>query len=125
EKEKLESVQERAEAHVQERLLDLLVERPEPPAHRSSNPLAAMFGSTPSEDDEDEAAESESYRTRVQQAERLRERMKQKLEAGELEETEVEIEVEEAKQGQARIFGPVGMEEMGFDMQGMLGNLFP
>src|SRR5690606_28588707 len=24
-----------------------------------------------------------------------------------------------------RVFGPVGMEEMGFDMQGMMGNLFP
>jgi len=55
----------------------------------------------------------------------LRARMKEKLANGELENAEVELEVEESRQGTARVFGPVGMEEMGFDMQSALGNLFP
>jgi len=133
ENEKLVAVQERAAELVNGRLLDLLVEKPEPrpsrnaaSAYAAGSPFATMFGQdangTESDDSDDS---SESYRIQVEQAERLRERMKQKLEAGELENAEVEIEVEEQRQGQARIFGPVGMEEMGFDMQGMLGNMFP
>jgi ATP-dependent HslUV protease ATP-binding subunit HslU len=82
-----------------------------------------MWGQNP-EDDEEDAA-STSYQTQMEQAERLRTRMRDKLKNGELENTEVEIEVEEQRGGGARIFGPVGMEEMGFDMQSALGNLFP
>jgi len=124
EKEKIEAVQERAAELVTDRILDLLVEKPQPRAKRASaaNPFGAMFGQDADGEGDDE---SESYKLQVQQAERLRERMKEKLLNGELEDAEVEIEVEERQQGNARIFGPVGMEEMGFDMQGMLGNMFP
>jgi ATP-dependent HslUV protease ATP-binding subunit HslU len=127
EKEKLEGVQERAQSGVAERLLDLLVERPTPRTKATANPFASMFGdtSTPEEDEEQDEVR-DSYRIQAEQAERLRARMKEKLEAGELEETEVEIEIEEHTTApQARIFGPAGMEEMGMDMQNMLGNLFP
>src|SRR4028118_677913 len=123
EKEKLESVQGRATELVEERVLDLLVERPEPRARRAKNPFETMWGQNP-EDDEEDAASS-SYQTQMEQAERLRGRMREKLANGELENAEVEIEVEEQRGGGARIFGPVGMEEMGFDMQSALGNLFP
>jgi ATP-dependent HslUV protease ATP-binding subunit HslU len=126
EKEKLESVQERAEAGVADRLLDLLVEKPVPRAKSAANPFATMFPGVSTPQDSEEEDVSDSYRIQAEQAERLRERMKTKLEAGELEETEVELEVEEHSAApQARIFGPGGMEEMGMDMQNMLGNLFP
>jgi len=129
EKEKLEGVQERAAELVTDRLLDLLVERPQPPARRTQNPFASVFGagSTLGDSTEDELDEtaSSSYQTQLQTAERLRGRFKEKLLNGQLEETEVEIETEEKGQGSARIFGPAGMEEMGLDMQGMLSNLFP
>ncbi|HEX8235515.1 MAG TPA: ATP-dependent protease ATPase subunit HslU [Abditibacteriaceae bacterium] len=123
EKEKLESVQDLAKELVEERVLDLLVERPEPRARRAKNPFETMWGQSPDDDDED--VTSSSYQTQMEQAERLRTRMKGKLANGELENAEVEIEVEEQRGGGARIFGPVGMEEMGFDMQSALGNLFP
>ncbi|MBV9471063.1 MAG: ATP-dependent protease ATPase subunit HslU, partial [Abitibacteriaceae bacterium] len=86
-----------------------------------------MFGSTPgfNQPGESEDAASASYKVQVEQAERLRARMKEKLANGELEEADVEIETEEQRPGTARIFSPVGMEEMGVDMQSMLGNLFP
>ncbi|MBV9864916.1 MAG: ATP-dependent protease ATPase subunit HslU [Abitibacteriaceae bacterium] len=129
EKEKIESVQDRAAELATERILDLLVERPQPPVKRNanSNTLAAMFGSTPgfNQPGESEDAASASYKVQVEQAERLRARMKEKLANGELEEADVEIETEEQRPGTARIFSPVGMEEMGVDMQSMLGNLFP
>lgn len=141
EKEQLERVQERAADAAQARILDLLVERPTPrprhtgpPSPFGGNPFATMFEMGSDDDDEssnegeehEEGTVSDSYRIQAEQADRLRARMKKKLEAGELEETEVEIEVEEQHSGgSARVFGPVGMEEMGFDMQGMMGSLFP
>ena len=133
EKEKLEEVQERAAAAAQERVLDLLVETPAPRSRRASghaaaNPFASMFPDVSTPDDGEDESEniSDSYRIQAEQASRLRERMKTKLDAGELEDTEVEIEVEESTQSpSARIFGPSGMEEMGMDMQNMLGNMFP
>ncbi len=128
EKEKLEAVQERATELTTERLLDLLVERPEPRPRRTrkgaESPFAAMFGQSGEAEEEDDTT-SESYQTQVQQAERLRARMKEKLLGGELESAEVEVEIEESRGGSARVFGPGGMEEMGFDMQSALGNLFP
>ncbi len=118
EKEKLASVQERAEGRVPERLLDLLVEKPSPP-QRAGNPFGGMWGQGV-----DEGASSASYRTQVEQSERLRSRMKEKLERGELEEAEVEVEIEEKRAGGPMFMGP-GMEEMGGDMSAMLGSLMP
>jgi len=122
EKEKLAGVQENAKTQVEERLLDLLVERPEPRARRARNPFETMFGQAEEADDE---TESDSYQVQMEQAERLRGRMKEKLAAGELESAEVEVEIEESRGGSARMFGPGGMEDMSFDMQNALGNLFP
>jgi len=121
EKERLEGVQEKAEERMKERLLDLLVERPAPPNRKSNNPFGAMF----SGQSVDEPPPSEAYRVQVEQAERLRSRMREKLEGGELENAEVEIEVEEKRSGGAGFMAPGGMEEMGVDMQNMIGNLFP
>lgn len=118
EKEMLTDVQDKAKERVGERLLDLLVERPQPKA-KSATPMGFWGGNLP-EDSEDEA-----YKTQLEQAERLRSRMKEKLENGELENAEVELDVEEKQSGGARIFTPAGMEEMGFDMQSMFSNMFP
>jgi len=127
EKERLEEVQERATQLTEDRLLDLLVEKPKRRARRKQNPMEGIFGQMAQLGDESEDNEEESaaYETQKQQTERLRARMKEKLLNGELENTEVEIEVEEQRAGGARMFGPAGVEEMGIDMQGMLGNLFP
>ena len=143
EKEKVAEVQERAATAANDRILDLLVEKPVPRSRKVTNPFAggatpfgannpfgSMFDAEAADEDETEAEDkrqvSDSFRIQSEQAERLRVRMKEKLDAGELEETEVEIEVEEQHSGSAaRVFGPVGMEEMGLDMQGMMGNLFP
>jgi ATP-dependent HslUV protease ATP-binding subunit HslU len=80
-----------------------------------------MFGAQEAEEENT----SSTYKTQVEQAERLRGRMKEKLEAGELEEAEVEVEIEEKRGNNTPVFMPAGMEEMGMDMQNMLGGLFP
>ena len=127
EKEKLESVQKTAAQRAIDRILDLLsggAQPPEPPQQYTPT----FFNGTLVDDETGNPPPGSAsvHEERRAQSERLRQRMKEKLDRGELEDAEIEVEVEERGQGgQARIFGPVGMEEMGFDMQGMLGNLFP
>lgn len=54
--------------------------------------------------------------------ERTRERFREKLKNGELEDREIEIEVNSNKTPMMQVFGPQGMEEMGLNLQDMLGN---
>jgi ATP-dependent HslUV protease ATP-binding subunit HslU len=127
EKEKLEAVQESAAKRAVQRILDLLSggsQQPEPQEPQQYVPT--FFNGVIVDESTSTPHGSTVHEEQRQQSARLRERMKEKLERGELEDAEIEVEVEGRSQGgQARVFGPVGMEEMGFDMQGMLGNLFP
>jgi ATP-dependent HslUV protease ATP-binding subunit HslU len=95
--EELSKVQKKAEEHAEDRLLDLLL--PRRPA--STEPGAAEKG------------------------EESRAKMREKLRAGELDAREVEIQVEETQSPFLKVFSPGGMEEVGMDMPGALGNMFP
>ena len=61
----------------------------------------------------------------VAEGDTTRERLREKLRAGELEEREVEVEAQESSQPTIEIFSPQGVEEMGFSIRDMLGNLMP
>ncbi|HKK46680.1 MAG TPA: ATP-dependent protease ATPase subunit HslU, partial [Balneolaceae bacterium] len=55
---------------------------------------------------------------------RTREKFREKLQKGELEDREIEIEVKSNRSPMMQIFGPQGgMEEMGINLQDMLGNM--
>ena len=55
--------------------------------------------------------------------ERTRERFREKLKKGELEDRKIDIEVKSNKAPMMQVFGPAGMEEMGVNLQDMLGGL--
>lgn len=93
-----ESVKEAAEGQVEERLLDLLLPRPE------------VLSSG-----EDAEAKSRSTRTRT--------KLRQQLRSGVLEERQVEIPVEE-KTTAVAMFGQAGME-MDVDLQNMVEKMLP
>ncbi len=79
---------------------------------------------TPEPGDPD--AKSEQYmQDQIERKERIRDRLRRQLEAGELDDREVMIDVEDNAMPYLQVFGQQGMEEMGMDMSGMLGNLFP
>ena len=122
EREKLDSVREQAQVLAEDRVLDLLVEKPKrrKRAKMPQNPFASLLGESAEEPEDND---SPTFQAQKEQSERLRARMKEKLKLGELEETLVEIEIEEARQSQ--IIGPFGMGEAGFDMQNALDNLMP
>ncbi|MBV8881469.1 MAG: ATP-dependent protease ATPase subunit HslU, partial [Planctomycetaceae bacterium] len=96
--EELAKVRKRSEELAEERLLDLLLpRRPDPVSVEGAAERAAQS----------------------------RDKLREKLRAGELDSREVEVQVEERQTPFMQVFSPGGMEEVGMDMPGALGNMFP
>jgi len=120
--ERVEAVRGRAEEQAVERILDALLRRGKPRGapglHSFGDAMAALLQSrapTPTESEEEEPAEDEPDRAQVRKA----------LLAGELDNEMIEIEVEESRLMTLPIFSSAGMEEMGMNLQDMLGGMFP
>ncbi|MDO9533467.1 MAG: ATP-dependent protease ATPase subunit HslU [Deltaproteobacteria bacterium] len=96
-------VQAKAEAAVEERLLDLL--------------LPGSTPETPADAGGDQDTPGDSGNTR--------EKLRTMLRAGRLEERLVDLEVSQRSAPVVEIFSAAGMEEMDFNFKDMLGNLFP
>jgi ATP-dependent HslUV protease ATP-binding subunit HslU len=95
-----ERIKNKAEFHVRERLLDLLL--PPPPSRVRD------------ENDENHA-----------KWERSREKLGKKLDDGELEERMVELDITEDAMSMMHIFAQGGIEEMGINLQEMFGGMLP
>jgi ATP-dependent HslUV protease ATP-binding subunit HslU len=122
EKEKMESVRGRAEEAARERLLDLL----QPMPRREQGAMAGAMMGFGMESRYATPEEEERHKKRVEQAERIRTRLREQLEMGVLDDRKVEVEVEEGSpMAFTQVFSPQGMEEMGLNLQDMLGNMFP
>ncbi len=109
------SVSERASVAAEERILDILI----PPAKSREpvEPTTAGFaiaseqaGSVPSGEEAD-------------LRERTRQKFREKLSRGDLDGREIEIEVDNDPSSTLQVFGPMGMEEMGVNLQDMFGGL--
>jgi ATP-dependent HslUV protease ATP-binding subunit HslU len=98
--EERDKVQAKAEAAVEERLLDML--------------LPGSTPETPTGEKDDKADGGNT-----------REKLRTMLRAGRLEERLVELEVSQRTAPVVEIFSAAGMEEMDFNFKDMLGNLFP
>lgn len=124
--ERTDAVRPQAEANVQDRILDLL--QPRPRRTREGSPmeqvqrLLAGHGNPPEEEPTDD---DPIYQEKLRQAENIRERLKIQLDEGKLEDRTVEVEVEESQVHFLPLFGQGGVEEMGMNLQDMLGNMSP
>lgn len=105
-----------AMARAEERLAGLLAGEPpdQPPS-----PFSQLFGAPPSAQD----AEAREHARREYSQRRAR--IRADLAAGKLEDAEVQVEVEEPAVHNLQVFSAAGLEEMGINMQDMLGSLFP
>ena len=102
--EKTAEVQQKAGELAEERILDVLV----PPLRRHRSPDAP-----------------EALAQQEEENERTRERFREKLRAGQLDERTIEVDVATPQMPLMQVMGPVSLEEMGINVQDMLGNLFP
>ena len=100
-------VQAKAREQVEERILDALLPGSPTPA---TTPVPVMAsGDTPAEPP----------------AQRSRERMRTLLRSGYFDEREIKVEVDREHSQMLQVFGPMGMEEMGMNLQELFGNLTP
>ena len=143
ETEKIDEVRPIAEQRAMEAVLDLLEPRsrvaqvaavPKQWMDGLQNVMGHIFPGTGNpppvpvegEEEVEETPHTDEYaRDQAERSERIRDRLRKQLLAGELDDREVTIEVEDSAMPQFQVFGQQGLEEMGMDMSGMLGNLFP
>ncbi len=104
-----ERVKEKAAEAVENRILDILI----PPV---KNTGVGFKSETSSSFDPAKASDDELN-------ERTRERFREKLKNGELDDRQIEIEAQSKKNPMMQVFGPGGMEEMGVNLQDMLGGV--
>ena len=112
-------VQERARDLAEERILDTLL--PAPASKAPTPELVSGPGFVMKAPDDDETAleidhaEARRHRTR--------EKFREKLHKGQLDDREVEIEVLADQTPMLQVFGPMGLEEMGMNLQDLFGNM--
>ncbi|MGB9790072.1 ATP-dependent protease ATPase subunit HslU [Thermotoga caldifontis] len=112
-KEMMEQVKEKAEAMVEERILDALVPDSKKP---QSLGLMGLFGM------QQQPQPSIEERRLIKQK---REEMRQRLRSGELENEVIEIEIEKEATPFMGIVGSAELEDLGIDLGNMLGSILP
>jgi ATP-dependent HslUV protease ATP-binding subunit HslU len=116
--EKKEKVKDLAKKNAEERILELLLPRPNK-ASKVKNPFEMFLN--PSYQDNKNNEDDENIKYYNEQKEILR----RKLQRQELEDEIIEVEIEDNKTPMLEIFGASGNEEMGINIQDMLGGLIP
>ncbi|MGZ9584645.1 ATP-dependent protease ATPase subunit HslU [Paenibacillus marinisediminis] len=115
--ERTESVKDKAEELANERLVELLV--PAPASQKQQrNPFEMLFGQGNANTEEPEPKEDSNIKEK-------RRIVRMNLAAGHLEQDMVEIEVEESAPNMLDMLAGPGNEQMGMNMQEMLGSLLP
>ncbi|BAF59431.1 MAG: ATP-dependent protease ATPase subunit HslU [Pelotomaculum sp.] len=118
--EKMAMVEDRAQKMAEEKIIELLAPYPVQQT-AARNPLELLFGAARQAEQTDKNQEQ-----RIKRIDFEREMLREKLARGELENEYLEIEVEDSKPPMLEIFtASGGMEEMGVNLQDMLGGLFP
>jgi ATP-dependent HslUV protease ATP-binding subunit HslU len=117
--EKTAMVSERAEENANKRLVDLLVPSQKNTNNQFKNPLEMLFGNQGQKQYDTDSNVSEEQEIRNK-----RKRIAHQLALGELEDHLVTVEVED-QQNMLDMFQGSGMEQMGINMQDMLGSFMP
>lgn len=114
-----ERVKGKAAENAEERILDILI----PPLN--SKGLGIERANTGNNTSEIATAtlEDNPSSTGTELNQKTRERFRQKLNNGELDDRSIEVEVKKSISPTMQVFGPGGIEEMGINLQEMLGNL--
>ena len=114
----VERVQEPARERAVDRLLDILVP-PSKPKAGAQNPFGFPLGGQQAQ----APAPAEASDDDEQHRQRTRDKFRDWLAEGKLDEREVEVDVTLDKTTNLQMFGPMGLEEMGINLQEMLGGM--
>jgi ATP-dependent HslUV protease ATP-binding subunit HslU len=119
--EQREKVRGRAAELAEDRILDILIP-PEQPRKQPTGIQGPGFVVKP-EVDLSELREQQSEPNGDDLRERTRAKFREKLKRGELDDREIELDVAAEQPTMMQVFGPMGMEEMGMNLQEMFGGL--
>lgn len=117
--EKMAEVEDKASKLAEKRILEILV----PSSRKQSqvkNPFELLFKEMSDSDNEEVKSLEEQENSKA-----FRERVAQELRSGKLEDRQIEIEIEESHQKTLDVFTIGSMEEMGINIQDMLGGFLP
>jgi len=117
--EKTREVQQKAQDLADERILDILippVRKPQTPVRQVQPQQGAQAGFQQPQD----ATSSEEF-----QNQKTREWMKHKLKKGEMDEKIIEFDSHTQPAVGMQVFGPMGLDDMGINIQEIMGNLVP
>jgi len=117
--EKTAAVQEQAEKLANERLLDLLLPNLRPRRKATATRDQNEHG------DEAANSEEESENELEQRRQRTRDKMREQLLAGKLEGRLVELDVAADSMPMMQVISPIGVEELGLNLQDLVGNMLP
>lgn len=117
--EKTAAVQEQAEKLANERLLDLLLPNLRPRRKSAATREHNEHG------EEAGGSEEESENELEQRRQRTRDKMREQLLAGKLEERLVELDVAADSMPMMQVISPIGVEELGLNLQDLVGNMLP
>ena len=118
-----DKVQGRARELAEEHILDVLL--PESMPKKSAPQLVPGPGfvmTSPSDEETEIGADPEDAEAR---RERTRTKFRTMLRNGDLDDREIEIEVAADNTPMLQVFGPMGLEEMGMNIQELFGNMGP
>ncbi|MBU7008259.1 ATP-dependent protease ATPase subunit HslU [Phosphitispora fastidiosa] len=117
--EKISAVEEKAGELAEQRIIELLAPLPEKDGG-AKNPFEVFFGGG----QQDQTTDDE-HSQHIKRLQFERDTLKEKLAAGKLENEYLEIEVEDTGTPMVEVFTGAGVEEMGINIQDMLGGIFP
>lgn len=120
-KERMAAVEHKARKLAEERIVDYLLPLPQKKSSQMVNPLEFLLGRAQQEIRSEESEAQASY----EEVKRRREILAAKIARLEMEDEMVEIEVEEKPVSFFEVFSGAGVEEMGINLQDVLGNLMP
>jgi len=112
--ERMKEVELKAEENTDERILDILL----PPVKKSSNGTAAA-GVEKKEENESDKKLKEEINSRT------REKLRVQLKDGSLDNRNIEIDLSGENFPMMQVLGPVGLEEMGINLNDLFGNMMP
>lgn len=108
--EKMKEVQIKAQENSEERILDILI----PPVKKSSNGSSDKPQEQP-----------ESKQTQEELNSNTREKLRQQLKDGTLDNRMIELDLSSENFPMLQVLGPVGLEEMGINLNDLFGNMMP
>lgn len=127
--EKAKEVEEEAARRAQERILEILLPgtAKKDKTSTSSNQfqLAPGVNSDPESEDAEKGQDDSEKNKLIERQQKRRERFLERLENGYFDDKEIEIQVESKTPKTIDIFSNAGVEEMGINMEDLLGSLMP